>query len=83
MENSGLINSGLVLGAHKGDEDFKNILSIYKNKKYDSNKLNDLITVGIISDYFKLHGLEINNKIQYLDNNQIVFPTEYLTVSKS
>lgn len=77
MENSGLINSGLVLGAHKGDRDLENILNIYSQKKYDKNKLDELITVGIISDYFKSHGLKINNKIQYLDNDQIVFPTEY------
>lgn len=77
MENSGLINSGLIIGAHKGDRDLRNIINIYKEKTYDRNNLDNLITVGIISNYFKSQGLKINNKIQYLDNNRIIFPSEY------
>lgn len=77
MENSGLINSGLIIGAHKGDIDLKNIIDIYKQKNYSRDNLNNLITVKIITDYFKQHGLVCDNKIQFLDRNQIVFPTKY------
>lgn len=77
MENSGLIASGLIIGAQKGDKDLKNLLNIYQTIIYDKNNLEELITVGIISKYFSKLGLRNNNKLQVLENGQTIFPSEY------
>lgn len=77
MENSGLINSGLIVGAKKGDKDLENLLSIYKKKVYDKKKLDKLITVRILSKYFSKCGLKTKNEIQVLKKDQIIFPSEY------
>ena len=77
MEIPGIINSGLVIGAQKGDNDLKSLINIYMNKTFDSEKLNAMLTPRVISDYFKEHGLNDINVVQKLENGTMIFPTDY------
>lgn len=75
MENSNAINSGLIIGAEKGDKNIDNILSIYKKREFNNN--NSDITVSIITNYFIKKGFRFKNKVQELDDGTVIFPTEY------
>lgn len=77
MEMPGLINSGLIIGAKKEDDDLKNLINIYQNKVFDSKNINAMLTPRIISDYFKNKGLTEKNTIQRLKNDTVIFPTDY------
>ena len=77
MENSGWINSGLIVGAKKGDKDLKNLLNIYNHLTYSEENRDELITTHIISTYFYKLGLKIKNKTQCLKAGQIVFAPDY------
>lgn len=77
MEFPGLINSGLIIGANKGDDDLRNLIKIYEKKDFDSKKLNAMLTPRIVSDYFLEKGLKNNNKVQKLKNGTVIYPTDY------
>lgn len=77
MEMPGLINSGLIIGAQSGDDDIGNLINIYRNKMFDSNNINAMLTPRIITDYFVSKGLINKNIIQVLDNGTTIFPADY------
>lgn len=77
MENSGWVNSGLIIGAQKDDDDLRKILFKYDQLRFDTNDLNSVITTTILSDYFKVQGLKKKNKLQTLANGTKVYPSQY------
>lgn len=79
LENSDAINPGSFFGAEKGNSDLKNLINIYKKKKYELGKDNDFITVHIVSRYFHERGFRYKNKLQKLKNNVLILPVSYFS----
>lgn len=77
LETPGIVASGLIIGANKGDRNLKNLIQIYKNKKFDSNDLYNVLTTKIISEYFQSKGLKLINKQQVLKDGTIILPSDY------
>lgn len=77
METPGFINSGLIIGAEKGDKHLKNIIDIYSHLKFDPTNIYKFVTTQIISDYFVKYGLKVNNRLQILDGYVHIFPSSY------
>lgn len=77
METPGLINSGLIIGANKGDDDIEKILMKYNNLRFNKNNLEEMMTPYIVSNYFLNNGLKKKNKNQLLDNGTSVFASKY------
>ena len=75
MENSNAINSGLIMGAEKGDINLHNIWNIYSTRTFYNDDRD--ITVPIITNYFVTKGFKFKNRIQILEHGAYVFPTEY------
>lgn len=79
FECSNAINPGIIFGTEKHNQDLKNILEIYSNRKFIENGKMDLTTVcDIVTDYYKKFGLNINNTTQTLPNIKI-FASEYFS----
>lgn len=77
MENSGDINSGLIIGAQAGDQNLKVILDKYQQLSFDPDNIQNVITVPIVSEYFKTIGLKYRNCKQRLSDGTLVLPTKY------
>ena len=79
LESPGYINSGLVVGAQKNDQNIKNILDIYTTKKFvwHGEGENDPSTVPLISKYFRSRGLNTKNKTQVLSDGTKIFASDY------
>lgn len=77
MEAPGRVDSGLVLGAQKNDDDLNNIINIYNHLQFDHQNVNKMITTDIISTYFRSKGLRFNNKLQILENGTTIFPSPF------
>lgn len=77
LETVDNVNSGLIIGACKGNIDLKNLLSIYKKKHFKITDMQKLITTGIISEYFKSQGLKPKNSLQILPNGAYIYPSDY------
>lgn len=77
MENSGEINSGLIIGAQAGDQNLKAILDKYQQLSFYPNNIQNVITVPIVSEYFRTIGLKYRNCKQRLLDGTLVLPTKY------
>lgn len=77
LETPGIVASGLIIGTQKKDDDLKNLIDIYKHKKFDPEHLYDLLTTKIVSEYFQTKGLKPINKFQILRNKTVIFPSDY------
>lgn len=77
LETINSVNSGLIIGAEKGDADLKNLLDIYSKKHFDVNKKDQVITTQIIGKYFVKQGLRPYNKTQILKDGTKIFASEY------
>ena len=77
LETVNNINTGLILGANSGDPTVGDILNIYKGMHFSSKNIPNLITTGIVSDYFIKKGLKPVNKLQVLARNIYIYPSEY------
>ena len=78
FETSNLLNPGLLIASEKGNEDLKNILDIYKNTKFDVNKLMELTVCEIYTKYFENLGLKRNNQTQQIGNTKF-YSSEYFS----
>lgn len=76
MENSGDINSGLILAAEPHDENIRNILDLYRQERFDPNDIYAVITVGIVSQYFYGKEFVKKNKKQILADGTLILPTQ-------
>lgn len=74
-ENRFSINSGLFMASEKKSINIKNILDIYKEKKFDSSNLIEISTVTIITRYFAKLGLTSENKYIQKIKDASIFPT--------
>lgn len=77
METPGLINSGLIIGANKYDDDIKELLINYNNLKFDKNNIEEMMTPYIVSNYFFNKGFKKKNKNQLLANGTYIFASKY------
>ena len=77
LETVNNINTGLILGANSNDPTVGDVLDIYRKMHFCKAKIPNLITTGIVSDYFIKRGLKPINKLQVLDKNIYIYPSEY------
>lgn len=77
LETINSVNSGLIIGAEKGNINIKKILDIYSEKHFDINNENNLITTQIIGNFFVKQGLKPVNKTQVLKDGTKIFASDY------
>ncbi|MGN9010570.1 glycosyltransferase family 32 protein [Lactobacillus amylovorus] len=77
LENSNAINSGLIIGAQKGDKNLKNIIDIYQNMIYTPGHDMDYVTVPIITNYFHSKGFHYKDRQQILSDKTVILPSTY------
>ncbi len=77
MEAPGFVNSGLIIGASKKDDDLSNLIDIYSQINFDPKNIYEFVTTGIISKYFWSKGLKRANKMQIMPNRSRIFPSQY------
>ena len=77
LELAGQVNSGLIIGAHAGDDDLANLIERYQQIEFDPNRLQQVITTKIVSRYFFDQGLARKNRLQVLSNGTCIFPSKY------
>lgn len=77
LEGINAVNSGLIIGANKYDDDLGQILKIYSKKHFNINNEDSVITTQIIGDYFVTQGLKPINKTQKLANGTKIFASQY------
>ena len=80
FETSNLLNPGLIFGTEQNNKDLKNILELYKKRKFIVNNNMDLTTIceTVTSYYEKEYDLERKNKTQILENIS-AYSSEYFS----
>ena len=79
FETSGLIAPGLILACESKNEDFVNILNLYKSRHFLVNGVQDTTTIcQTFTDYYTKYGLETNNITQSI-NNFTIYASEYFS----
>ena len=77
FERENSINSGLIAGAEKGNEDIKNLFERYKDEHFVvDGKLNTKTVCERAVEYFVQKGLVLNNKTQKVSTTTI-YAAEY------
>lgn len=77
LELAGQVASGLIVGAHAGDDDLARLLKRYDELEFNPANLRQMLTPQILSQYFFDQGMVRKNRLQVLSNGTCIFPSQY------
>ena len=80
FENKMSIDTGLGFGTEKGEKILQELMNDYEKLSFQNadGTVNYATCTEINTHVFVEHGLQLNNKMQSIDNDILILPTEYL-----